>query len=224
VYPQNAYRNGALYPCYTAVAMNNIFKLADQHKANIEGMLTWAFEFEDQPYFDGFRTLATNGIDKPVLNVFRMAALMHGDRVAVESSGALPVEDIVRGGVRQKPDVSAFAARSDRDISVLAWNYHDNDVAGPETPVRLTITGISLGAKRAQMHHYRIDRDHSNAYTVWKEMGSPQKPTPDQYARLESAGKLQLLEPSRSVQIEGGKVELNFSLPRQSVSLIKVSW
>ena len=36
-------------------------------------MLTWAFEFEDQPYFDGFRTLATNGIDKPVLNVFRMA-------------------------------------------------------------------------------------------------------------------------------------------------------
>ena len=33
-------------------------------------MLTWAFEFEGQPYFDGFRTLATNGIDKPVLNLF----------------------------------------------------------------------------------------------------------------------------------------------------------
>lgn len=63
VYPQNAYRNGTLYPCYTAVAMNNIFKLADQYKTNIEGMLTWAFEFEDQPYFDGFRTLASNGID-----------------------------------------------------------------------------------------------------------------------------------------------------------------
>ena len=34
--------------------------------------VTWAFEFEDQPYFAGFRDLATNGIDKPVLNVFRM--------------------------------------------------------------------------------------------------------------------------------------------------------
>ena len=56
--------------------------------ANIAGMLTWAFEFEDQPYFDGFRTLATNGIDKPVLNLFRMAGLMRGDRVKVESSGA----------------------------------------------------------------------------------------------------------------------------------------
>ena len=50
-------------------------------------MLTWAFEFEGQPYFDGFRTLATNGIDKPVLNFFRMAGMMSGDRVKVESNG-----------------------------------------------------------------------------------------------------------------------------------------
>jgi xylan 1,4-beta-xylosidase len=224
VYPQNAYRNGALYPCYTAVAMNNIFKLADQLKANIEGMLTWAFEFEDQPYFDGFRTLATNGIDKPVLNVFRMAALMHGDRVVVESSGALALDDIINGGVREKPDVSAFAVKSDRDVSVMAWNYHDDDVPGPDAKVRLTVSGIPAGKRRAQLHHYRIDREHSNAYTAWKEMGSPQKPTPEQYARLEAAGKLQQLEPPKPVQIGAGEVELNFSLPRQGVSLIQVSW
>jgi xylan 1,4-beta-xylosidase len=224
VYPQNAYRNGALYPCYIAMVIDNIFKLADQHRANIEGMLTWAFEFEDQPYFDGFRTLATNGIDKPVLNVFRMASLMHGDRVTVESSGALAVDDIVKDGVRQKPDVSAFAVRSGQDVSVMTWNYHDDDVPGPDAAVRLTVTGIPVDAKRAQLHHYRIDREHSNAYTVWKEMGSPQKPTPEQYARLESAGKLQELEPSRPVQIDGGTVELKFSLPRQGVSLIQVSY
>lgn len=224
VYPQNAYRNGALYPCYTAVAMNNILKLADQHKANIEGMLTWAFEFEDQPYFDGFRTLATNGIDKPVLNEFRIAALMHGDRLAIESSGGLTTEEIIKAGVRQRPDVSALAARSDRDVSVLVWNYHDDDVPGPDAPVHVTVTGIPAAAKRGQLHHYRIDREHSNSYTVWKEMGSPQKPTPEQYARLESAGKLQLLEPSRAVQMDRGNVDLSFSLPRQGVSLIQVSW
>ena len=224
VYPQNAYRNGALYPCYTAMVIDNIFKLADRHKANIQGMLTWAFEFEDQPYFDGFRTLATNGIDKPVLNVFRMAALMHGDRVAVESSGSLTLDDIIKEGVRQKPDVSAFAVRSDRDVSVMAWNYHDDDVPGPDAAVQLTVTGIPAGAKHAQLHHYRIDREHSNAYTVWKEMGSPQKPTPEQYARLESAGKLQQRDPSRPVPIDGGTVKLNFSLPRQGVSLVQVSW
>src|SRR5260370_1456249 len=64
VYAQNAYRNGTLYPAYTAVMMKNILDLADRDHANIAGMLTLAFEFEDQPYFDGFRTLAPNGIDE----------------------------------------------------------------------------------------------------------------------------------------------------------------
>ena len=59
--------------------MGNILKLAERYQANIEGMLTWAFEFEDQQYFEGFRTLATNGIDKPILNLFRMAGLLRGD-------------------------------------------------------------------------------------------------------------------------------------------------
>ena len=91
-YPRNAYRNGPLYPAYLAVANHGIMEIAARRKANIEGILTWAFLFEGQPYFDGFRTLATNGIDKPVLNYFRMAGLMRGDRVAVTSTGAVPLD------------------------------------------------------------------------------------------------------------------------------------
>ena len=41
---------------------------------NLEGALTWAFEFEDEPYFAGFRALSTNQIDLPVLNVFLITA------------------------------------------------------------------------------------------------------------------------------------------------------
>ncbi|HCC58352.1 MAG TPA: beta-xylosidase [Solibacterales bacterium] len=223
-YPQNAYRNGPLYPCYTAAAMNNIFQLADGYHANIEGMLTWAFEFEDQPYFEGFRTLASNGIDKPVLNVFRMAARMGGDRVAVESSAGLSVEQILQSGVRQSADVNAMATRSARGVSVMAWNYHDDDVAGPEAAVRLTVTGLPAAAKRVQLRHYRIDRDHSNAYTAWQAMGSPQNPTPEQYRRLEAAGKLQMLGPPQSLAAGGGQVEVSFALPRQAVSLLQIGW
>ncbi len=62
--------------------------------------MTWAFEFEDQPYFEGFRTLATNGVDKPVLNTFRMFGLLGNERVKATSSGALRSEDVVRDGVR----------------------------------------------------------------------------------------------------------------------------
>jgi xylan 1,4-beta-xylosidase len=74
--PANAYRNGPLYAVYTAVAIKELFELQDRYKVNLLAMLSWSFEFEGKDYFEGFRTLATNGVDKPVLNVFRMAALM----------------------------------------------------------------------------------------------------------------------------------------------------
>ncbi len=224
VYPQNAYRNTALYPAYTAVMLKNVFALADRYKANIEGMLTWAFEFEDQPYFDGFRTLATNGIDKPVLNLFRMAGLMQGDRVKVESAGAVPLDTILNRGVPAQPDIDALAAVSARGLSVLVWNYHDDDVPAPETAVMLAIAGLPATAGRVLVRHYRIDQNHSNAYTVWKRIGSPQKPTPEQYAALEAAGQLQELESPRWMTTRGAQLQIEFQLPRQAVSLVQLSW
>jgi xylan 1,4-beta-xylosidase len=224
VYPQNAYRNGALYASYTAMMMKSILELADRRHANIEGMLTWAFEFEDQPYFDGFRTLATNGIDKPVLNVFRMAALMRGNRVKTESSGRTPLDTTLAEGVRGKPDIDAFAVRSDRRISVLTWNYHDDDVAAAGANVRLEIADVPRTAMQVLIRHYRIDETHSNAWTAWKAMGSPQHPTSAQYAKLELAGQLQLADAPRWVDVRGGATKLEFSLPRQGVSLMELSW
>ena len=223
VYPQNAYRNGALYASYTAAMMKNIFELADRRRTNIEGMLTWAFEFEDQPYFDGFRTLATNGIDKPVLNVFRMAALMRGDRVETESSGRVPLDTILAGGVRGNPDVDALAVRSDRGISILVWNYHDDDVPAADADVRLEIAGVPGAAMRVLVRHYRIDEVHSNAWTAWKAMGFPQHPAREQYASLEAAGQLQMADSPRWVDVRGGTTKLEFTLPHQGVSLIELS-
>ena len=46
--PANAYRNGTLYPAYTAAAYARIFQLADEHDINLIAMLSWAFEFEGE--------------------------------------------------------------------------------------------------------------------------------------------------------------------------------
>ncbi len=224
VYPQNAYRNGSLYPAYTALMMKNIFELADRERTNIAGMLTWAFEFEGQPYFDGFRTLATNGIDKPVLNLFRMAGMMKGDRLKTESTGSVELVAITRDGVRGKADVDALAVGSDRVISVLAWNYHDDDVPGPNANVQLAIAGVPAEAKRVLLTHYRIDETHSNAWTSWKKMGSPQQPSPEQYASLEAAGQLQQFESPRWIDVKGGVLKLDMVLPRQGISLVRITW
>ncbi len=64
-YPQNGYRKGTLYATYTAEQIARTYELADLRHANVLGAVTWAFLFEGQPYFDGFRDLATNGIPDP---------------------------------------------------------------------------------------------------------------------------------------------------------------
>ena len=223
-YPQNVYRNGLMYPSYTAAAYANIFKLADLYHSNMKGMLTWAFEFEGQPWFDGFRTLATNGVDKPVLNFFRMAGMMRGDRVKVASAGAVGLDKILAAGVHDSADVDAMASRADREMAVLVWNYHDDELAAPPAAVRVAIDGLPASATRVLAQHYRIDDEHSNAYTVWQRMGSPRAPTPEQYARLEAAGQLQLLGSPEWRQPKDGKLVLEFALPRHGVSLIRLTW
>jgi xylan 1,4-beta-xylosidase len=220
--PENAYRNGTVYSSYTAEQLARTYELADLHKVNLRGSVSWAFEFEDQPYFAGFRDLATNGIDKPVLNVFRMLGRMLGDRVTVESSGALPLDLVRDAGVRDRPDVNALASRSERTVSVLVWNYHDDDVPAAAADVDLVVEGV--GGRSVDVTHERVDATHSNAYEAWKRMGSPQPPTNAQIRTLERDGRLQALEPSRRVRAEDGRVRLTFALPRQGVSLVRLTW
>ena len=222
-HPQNGYRNGTMYPTYTALQIARTYELADLYKVNLLGAVTWAFLFEDQPYFDGFRDLATNGIAKPVLNTFRMLGQMSGDRVQTTSSAGLTVQEIRDKGVRGAPDISALAARSSRSATVLIWNYHDDDLPAPAAPVTLTIDGLPAG--HATVTHARIDETHSNSYSAWVKMGSPQAPTPTQYAELERASELQALRPARQATIgDDGRVTETFDLPRKSVSFVKVTW
>ncbi|RYD40630.1 MAG: beta-xylosidase, partial [Verrucomicrobiaceae bacterium] len=207
--PNLAYRNGTMYSSYTAASFPRKLDLADKHGVNLEGALTWAFEFEDQPYFAGFRSLATNGVDKPVLNVFRMFSKMDGDRLPVTSDSAVSLPDMLRSGVRKQADVSAFASMSEKKVSVVVWHYHDDDLAGPNAAVSLKIPGLPVTNATAKVTHYRVDENHGNSFTLWKSMGEPQKPTSEQYAELETAGKLATLGPDTETRIEGNSATLD---------------
>jgi xylan 1,4-beta-xylosidase len=220
--PENAYRNGTMYSSYTAAQIARTFELADLHKVNLLGSLTWAFEFEGQPPFAGFRDLATNGIDKPVLNVFRMLGKMRGDRVAVTSTSAASTGGIRDSGVRDAPDVYALATRTDRSMEILVWNYHDDDVPAPAAQVALTVEGLS--GRQATVTEYRVDDRHSNSYEVWKQMGSPQTLTSEQRSTLEKAGQLQTMGAPARKSIDGGGLLLDLSLPRQGVALLTIQY
>jgi len=222
--PQLGYRSGTMFSSYTAAVFARKQLLAERHGVNLVGALTWAFEFEDQSYFPGFRALASNGIDLPVLNVFRMMAKLTGQRVAVESSGDPGVDAIMRDGVRGAPDVSAMASLAPKKLAIMVWHYHDDDVPGPDATVQLTMSGLSIATGDGRLTHYRIDDAHSNAYADWKRMGSPIAPTRPQYARLEAAGQLGRLDVPSSVRIANHAATVTFALPRQGVSLIVIEW
>ncbi len=219
--PGNGYRNGPLYGVSVAEMLARSAELARLHGVNLQAGVTWAFEFEDQPWFAGFRELATNGVDKPVLSVFRMFGMLHGTLLPVTSSGAVPVQEIIGHSVTGAPDVNGLATRSGNSVDVIVWNYHDEDVAAPPSEVSLEVKG--LPGKQVAATEYRMDGDHSNAYSAWLKMGSPQQPTAAQVAEMESAARLAVLRKA-SVTLTHGAADWKLTLPRQGVSLVHLAW
>jgi len=221
--PQNAYRNGTMYSSYTAASIAREYDLAEYHGVNLIGAVNWSFEFENQPWFFGFRDLATNGVDKPVLNVFRMLGMMSGNRVDVSGDLAYDFKAIRDSSVRGvRTDINALAAKTNNNTTILVWNYHDDDIQGEGSPVKVSVKGLKNG--KATLYHYRIDAAHSNSYEVWKKMGSPQQPSEKEYKILEKSGQLELLSKPQKVNIKNSELSVNFQLPRQAVSFLKIDY
>jgi xylan 1,4-beta-xylosidase len=222
---QNGYRNGPLYGVSVAEATMRTYELARKYGLDVQGAVTWAFEFEDQPAFAGFRSLATDGIDKPVLNVFRMFGMLGAGKpgaewVTTESSGALPLEQVVAESVVGAPDVNAVATRNGGEVDVLLWNYHDADLEAAPAAIRLGVDG--LRGKAAVAAEFRMDGTHSDAYRAWQQMGSPAHPSAEQIAALQKAGGLEQTMPNHRIAIHAGKAEMNLTLPRQAVVLMRL--
>ncbi len=223
--PQNAYRNGTMYSSYTAAVFARKHDLAALHHVNLEGAITWAFTFEDQPWFAGFRQIATNGVPMAVFNVFRMYSLMGDERLSATSTGAVALTDMIDHGVRGAPDVAALATRAANKITIMVWHYHDDDVAGPDAAVSLAVAGLPANLASAKLTHYRIDEQHSNAYAEWKRLGSPIAPNAAQYAALQKSSELATVaDAPAAITPKDGAAQLTFNLPRQAVSLLVLEW
>lgn len=223
-HPSNNYRNGTLYPAYTAVAYKGLLDLAAKHHVHLLAMLSWSFEFEGQDSFEGFRDLATNGVDKPILNLFRMLGLMQGQRVPVTSTGARASEAMLAEGVATGQDVDGFATHTFTGASVLLWNYTDSASSTQAADTSTEVAGLPPGVHRVLVTQYRIDPAHSNAYTLWQAMGSPAHPTAEQTAILQQRGGLEQFTSPRWAEVQDGKLALPATLPPLSVALFQISW
>ena len=222
--PEDAYRTSTAYGAYEVAMMKHTLELEARMGVTLGGVLTWAFTFPGTPYFAGYRALATNGINLPVLGAFELLGRLKGDRLPLTSSGARALDDLLANGVRDQPDVDGMATRDGAAIQVLAWNYHDDLVAAADSPVHLSITVPASFGPRARVSHLRVDESHGDAYTAWVGQGMPASPSDEQLAALQQAMEPAPAGADQTVAVTaGGAVSLDFQLPRFGVSLLTVA-
>ena len=143
---------------------------------------------------------------------------MDGQRLPVSSDAAVSLPDLLRSGVRGKPDVSAMAAMNGKKLTVLVWHYHDDDVRGPAAEVRIDLLGAPKGVPKVTRH--LVDETHSNSFTAWLAMGSPQQPTAEQ----EQACKLAPVDEQARFIEEENLSAVMVTLARQGVTLLEMMW
>jgi xylan 1,4-beta-xylosidase len=222
--PAAAYRNSTAYGAYEIAMMKLTIDLEAEVGVKLGGVLTWAFTFPGTPYFAGYRALATNGINLPVMSAFKLLGSLAGARLPLTSSGALTLDEVLANGVRGQPQVDGMATQDGDAVKVLVWNYHDDIVTVPATPVRLTIKVPASFGSSVRVSHLRVDESHGDAYTVWVSQGKPASPSAAQVAALERAMDPSLLVPDRRAAVAAdGSVAVDFDLPRFGVSLVTIT-
>ncbi len=210
--PNLEFRNTEYYASFLADA---VCKLVD---FRVDGMVTWAFEFEGKEYFEGLRCLSTNGIDKPVLNVFRMLARLGGARLGVTSGNKAGCEAPGSGF-----DVSAVAAEDQAGtVRLFAVAHHDDWDASGSVDVKVALSGLEP-RRDYSVRSYRLNREEGNSYTAWKAMGGPQSPTGKQLEGLREAARLQPREEKDLASDGSGKTGFTFTLEGHSVVLFELT-
>ena len=166
----------------------------------------------------GFGLLTVGNLRKPRFWALAMLERLGPEELAVELEGD------GAGGL-----VEAWSSRDPGDgrVAVALWNVTLDQTRSTGEPlldraVRLRVEGLGLAGGAYELRHLRVDLERSNIAAHWEAMaGGADWPDDQQWAALREANQLQELEPAR--RVEGGVVELVFSLPMPSVSLVELT-
>jgi xylan 1,4-beta-xylosidase len=220
--PTYEFRNTEYYASYVASTYKNIYDLAAEMKMDIRP-LAWAFMFEGERCFEGTRTFSTQGIDKAVLNVFRLFSKLGSQRISLKSSRDLnPQKYNDNWGEGQGAEIDGWATLTGvKSIEILIYCHQDTWETETIYPVEFEAERLPFGGPY-KIIHYRVDKNHSNAYTEWLRQGSPDYPAGEQYAAIKTRDGLELITPVLTVPSIDGKVKLSFDMPVKSVSLIVI--
>ena len=219
-----AYRNTEYFPVFQCKLMKKLLDLDARGGARVHQATTWSFYFEGERFFEGTRSLFTaQEIQKPVLNAYRMLSRLGTTRLAVESSGAWPLDRLDDGAAGMPEEIDAIATTGGDGVSVLVWRHADDQYAADSRATAVTLKLEHLPFRgEARLSHWRIDAAHSNSHTVWRALGGPQDPSERELAAIRERQELERLEPDRSLTVRDGAASVQIALPLPSVSLLEI--
>ena len=211
--------NTEYYPNFLCALIKRILDMSERFNGRIALITSWAFYCEGKRFFEGNRTLVTNAdLEKPILNAFRMLSRMGHMRLRTTSTRSRDVLGVAPLG----SEMDALAAASGERVTVLVWHQADEWWAEGEAEVEVQLEGLPFEG-RAVVRHYRIDKEHSNAYAEWVRLGKPQDPSPAQIDRIKSRQGLELYAPLRTYDVSpDGALRLRFPLPVFGTSLLEI--
>src|SRR5262245_58810480 len=220
-----AYRNTEYFAVFQCKLVKKLLDLDDRGGARVHQATTWSFYFEGERIFEGTRSLFTaEGLEKPVLNAYRMLARLGDTRLAVEASHAWSLDRLDDGEPEMPEEIDALATATGKEgVAVLVWRHADDQYATntQDCDVMLRIERLPFDGD-LRVRHTRIDARLSNSYAAWRSLGSPEDPSDAEVRTLRERQGLQLLEPDRIESAADGTLTLRLSLPLPSVSLIEV--
>jgi xylan 1,4-beta-xylosidase len=220
--PAFDFRNTEYYASYVASTYRNLHSLAAELNMDIRP-LAWAFMFDGERCFEGTRTFSTQGIDKAVMNVFRLFAKLGSQLVKLSSSGAKEPEKYQDyWGTGDGAEINGWATLTGtKSLEAFVYCHEDTWETGGIYPVEFTVENLPFKGPY-KITHYRIDKNHSNAYAEWARQGRPDYPAGGQYEAIKQKSGLELAEPVRTLVPLDGRVKLSFDMPVKSVSLLLV--
>jgi xylan 1,4-beta-xylosidase len=177
----------------------------------VEGYSYWTFSdifeenyFPSVPFHGGFGLLNIHGIAKPS---YRAYELLHG----------LGTELLTVIG--NHPTVDAWVVRSDTSTTIILTNF-----ALPRHPidteaVSLTLTGVKSASKATIR---RIDLENANAKRRWEQLGKPEYLSAAIVDELHTASSM--IEISHPFKFQDGSVQIDVTMPPQSVVSIQVAY
>ncbi len=215
------FRNTPYYPSFVATAFHKVTTFAQEKDWDLR-LLSWAFLFVGERCFEGTRTFSTQGIDKAILNLFRMYAMTGDQAIYMESSREQnPLDYVDHWGMENSSDISGFATLTGtHQLSILIYHHHDDWDRIETASVALSVKNLPFDTDTFRLQHYRIDADHSNAYAEWLRQGKPRYPIGGQYQAIKMRDNLEILHAPQTLSISKEQLNLEFELPVHGISLL----